>query len=106
MDTQAFTRSWRTEQAVDEFREAPQHLRAEDQIHMAVGFRDLLGHVGLLGHAAAQADELAGVAALHVDQRPQVAQHPLLRVLPDGAGVDDDHVGLLLVLGEAVAHLP
>ena len=28
-----------------------------------------------------------------------------LGVLPDGAGVDDNDVGLLLVLGEAVAHL-
>ena len=94
------------EQAVDKLRKAPQHLGAKDQVHMAVGFLDFLSHMGLLGHAAAQADELAGVAALHVDQRPQVTQHPLLGVLPDGAGVDDDDVGLLLVLGEAVAHLP
>ena len=61
--------------------------------------------MGLLGHAAAQADELAGVAALYMHQSAQVAQYPLLGVLPDGAGVDDNDVGLLLVLGEAVAHL-
>ena len=39
-----------------------------------------------------------------MDQGPQVAQHPLLGVLPDGAGVQDDDPGLLLVLGEAEAH--
>ncbi len=127
MDTQAFTLSWPHhgdalgdgagqvgglehpapggEQAVDELGEAPQHLGAKDQVHMAVGFLHLLGHVGLLGHAAAQADELAGVAPLHMHQGPHVAQHPLLGVLPDGAGVDDDDIGLLLVLGKAIAHL-
>ena len=40
-----------------------------------------------------------------MDQRPQIAQHPLLGVLPDGAGVQDDDPGLLLVSGEVIAHL-
>ena len=59
----------------------------------------------LLGHAAAHADDLVRVAALHVDQGSQVAQHPHLGVLPDGAGVDDNQVGLRLALGELVPHL-
>ena len=72
---------------------------------MAKGLPHLLGHMGLLGHTAAQADDLLRVAALHMDQRPQVAQHPLLGVLPDGAGVQNDDPGLLLIGGEVIAHL-
>ena len=93
------------EQGVNHLRELPQGVGAEDQIHVAVGLPDFLGGLGLLHHAPAQADELFRVAALHVDQGASVAQHPLLGVLPDGAGVDDDDPGLLLVLGEAEAHL-
>ena len=58
----------------------------------------------LLHHAAAQTDELLRVAALGVDQSTHVAQHPLLGVLPDGAGVDDDDAGLLRVIGKTKAH--
>ena len=36
---------------------------------------------------------------------PHIAQHPLLGVLPDGAGVDDDYVRRGLVLSKAVPHL-
>ena len=92
-------------QAVEQLREPPEGVGAEDQIHLPVGVLDLLRHVGLLGHAAAHADELAGLGPLGVHQRAQVAQHPLLGVLPDGAGVDDNQVGLRLALGELVPHL-
>ena len=61
--------------------------------------------MGLLHHAAAQADDLVGVAALGMGQGPYVAQHPLLGVLPHGAGVDDHHGGGALIVGKAVAHL-
>ncbi len=71
---------------------------------MAVGLPDFLRHMGLLGHAAAQTDQGVRVPALHVDQSSHVAEDPLLGVLPDGAGVDDDDPGLLLVVGEAEAH--
>ena len=33
-----------------------------------------------------------GLRRFAVDQGPHVAEYPLFRVLPDGAGVDDDHV--------------
>ena len=45
-----------------------------------------------------------GLARLVCISRP-VAQHPHLGVLPDGAGVDDNQVGLRLALGELVPHL-
>ena len=79
-------------------------MGAKDQVHVAIGLADLLGHMLLLHHAAAQTDELLRVAALGVDQSTHVAQHPLLGVLPDGAGVDDDNAGLLRVIGKTKAH--
>ena len=48
--------------------------------------------------------QLLRVPPLPVDQRPHVAENPLLGVLPDGAGVDDDDPGFLLAGGEAEAH--
>ena len=76
----------------------------EHQVHLPVALLDLLGTVGLLGHAAAHADKLVGLGPLGVDQRAHVAQHPHLGVLPDGAGVDEDKVGLGLAVCKVVAH--
>ena len=53
---------------MDKLGELPQHVGAEHQVHVAEGLFDLVGHVLLLGHAAAHADDLVRVAALHVDQ--------------------------------------
>ena len=89
----------------EELREPPEGVGPEDQVHVAEGLPELLHVVGLLHHAAAQAEDLAGVGLFLVDQGPHVAQHPLLGVLPDGAGIDDDDVGLGLLFGKAVAHL-
>ena len=70
---------------------------------MGIGFFDPLRHPLLLGHAAAQGDDLLRVLLLRVGQRPQVAEHPVLRVLPDGAGIENHHVRLLGVGGEGEA---
>ena len=91
---------------VEELREPPEGLGAEDQVHVAVGGPDLLGHHLLLGHAAAQADDEVGVLLLGVDQAAQQTVDPVLRVLPDGAGVDDDEPRLHGVAGEGAAHVP
>ena len=90
---------------MDHLRELPKGLGAEDQVHVAIGLADLLSHVLLLHHAAAQADELLRVAALGVDQGAHVAEHPLLGVLPDGAGVEDDEIRLLHILRQGEAAL-
>ena len=78
-------------------------MGAEHQVHMAVGFLHPLGHPLLLGHAAAQGDDLLRVFLLRVGQNAQVAEHPLLRVLPDGTGVQNHQIRLLGVLGEGEA---
>lgn len=70
---------------------------------MGIGLFDPLRHPGLLGHAAAQADHLLRILLLGVGQGAQVAEHPVLRVLPDGAGVQEHQIGLLRVLGEGEA---
>ena len=89
----------------EELGEAPKRVGAEDQVHMPEGLPQFFRDVGLLSHAAAQADDLVGVFPLGVGQRAHIAQHPLLGVLPDGAGVDDDDRRLTLVLGESIPHL-
>ena len=87
-----------------ELGEAPELVRAEDQVDHAEALFQLLGHVRLLHHAAADRDQQVGVPRLGVDERADVAQHAHLRVLAHGAGVDDYQIGLVLVVGEAVAH--
>ena len=79
-------------------------MGAEDQIHDGIGLLDLLSDVGLLHHAAADGDDLAGTGLFRVVQGAHVAEDPHFRVLPHGAGVHHDHVRLKLVLGKAVAH--
>ena len=90
----------------EQLREPPQGLGAEDQIHVAVGGPDPSGGSLLLGHAAAQADGEIRIALLGVDQLAHHAKDLLLRVLPDGAGVDDNDLRPAGVLGEAAAHVP
>ena len=90
---------------LEQLREAPQLVRAEDQVDHRIGHLDLLRHVLLLDHAAADRDDLPRPRLFRVGQRADVAQHAHLGVLAHGAGVHDDHVGLKLVLGKAVAHL-
>ena len=53
---------------------------------------DAVGDLGFAGHAAAQEDLLAGVAALGMGQLAQGAEDTLLGVLTDGAGVHHHNV--------------
>ena len=45
------------------------------------------------------------MAALGVGQGTQIAENTLFRVLPDGAGVHNDHIGALGIVYDAVAAL-
>ena len=91
---------------IQQLGELPQRLGAEHQIHMAVGLAHLLGHLRPLRHAAAQADHLRRVGLLRVGQGAQIAVHPLLRVVADGAGVQHHHVRLGRIVGERAPHSP
>ena len=77
----------------------------EDAVHVGEALFDALGDFGLAGHAAAQEDLLAGMAALGVGQGAQIAEDTLLGVLPDGAGVHHHHISALGFLGDGVAAL-
>ena len=89
----------------EKLRELPQCVGAEDQIHVGVGLLHPLGNPLLLGHAAAKTDDLLGVFLFRVGQGAQVAEDPVLGVLPDGAGVQNHQVRLRRVRceGEAAA---
>ena len=90
---------------VQQLGEPPLRLRAEHQVNVVVGVFHLVGHDLLLRHAAAEADDLIGLGGLRVAETAQMAVDPLFRVLADGAGVEQDDVGLILVARELVAHL-
>ena len=90
---------------MQQLRKPPLGLRAEHQVNVVVGVFHLVGHDLLLRHAAAEADDLIGLCGLRVAEAAQVAVNALFRVLADGAGVEQDDVGLILVARELVAHL-
>ena len=90
---------------VQQLGEPPLGLRAEHQVYVVVGVFHLVGHDLLLRHAAAEADDLIGLCGLRVAEAAQVAVNALFRVLADGAGVEQDDVGLILVARELIAHL-
>ena len=80
-------------------------MGGEYAVHIGIALlhpgRDLL----LSCHAAAKENLLGRVAALGVGQGPQVAEDPLLGMLPDGAGVHHDHIGPICLLADGIAAL-
>ena len=91
---------------LQQLREPPDLMGTEDQIHIGVGGLQLFPHMGLLHHAAAEGKALAGLGSLGVAQGAHVPQDPQLRVAPDGAGIQEDEVRLLLPVRKAPAHIP
>ena len=78
----------------------------EHAVHVAIALFDPVGHGGLPHHAAAEENFLPRMPRLGMHQRTHVAVDPRLRVLADGAGVDDDAVRALLSVGHPVAARP
>ena len=60
--------------------------------------------MGLLHHAAAQADEQFRPGFFQVGQLPHVAEHLYFRVFPDSAGIIKNEVGVGGGFGEAESH--
>ena len=90
---------------VQQLGEPPLGLRAKHKVDVMVGIFYLVGHDLLLRHAAAETDDLVRLGGLRVAEAAQVAVNALFRVLADGAGVEQDDVGLIFVARELVAHL-
>ena len=84
----------------------PEVVGIEDAVDVRIGFAHPLGDLRLTHHAAADEDLLPRVAALGVYQGADVAEHALLGVLADRAGVDDHEVRALGRVGQAVAAAP
>ena len=72
---------------------------------MAVALAHPVRDALLLRHAAAEDNDLLGLRRLGVRQLAQRSEHALLRVLADGAGVEQHHVGARGVARRLVAHL-
>ena len=72
---------------------------------MGVALFNAVRDLGFSRHAAAQEDFLLRVAALGVGQGAEIAENPLFRVLPDGAGVHNDHIRSLCLTAHGVAAL-
>ena len=64
----------------------------KNPIYMAVTLLDFFRHMRFAHHAAADKNSLAGMAALGMHQRAEIAQHPLLGMFAHRAGIDDNQV--------------
>ena len=89
----------------NQLRQGIDAVHAKHQIHIGVTLAQLFHNVLLVSHAAAQADDETGLFFLEPLQRAHVAEHPLLGVLAHGAGVEQDQVGVLGLIAQAVADI-
>ena len=78
-------------------------VHPKDEVDVGVAFAHLFHDLLLVGHAAAQPDQKARLFLLEALEGPDVAEDPLLGVLPHGAGVEEDQVGLFGGVAQAVA---
>jgi hypothetical protein len=78
--------------------------RAEHQVHVRSALLD--APLLQLSHAAHDPDDQLGSLALEVLQRPQLRVHLVLRLLSDGAGVEQDEVSVFWAIGQLVPLLP
>ena len=79
-------------------------MRAEYDVDERERRADALRHALLLHHAAADGNEHRGIAALDVFQRADVAVDAVLGVLPDCAGVEEDEIRFVFIVGKGKAH--
>ena len=59
--------------------------------------QDALGHAGLLHHAAANADDQAGLVLFELLEPGHVSQGAALGIVAHAAGIEDDQVRLCLL---------
>ena len=87
----------------DELGQGVDAIHAEDEVNVGVTLAQLLHDVLLVGHAAAESDDEAALFLLQALEGAHVAENALLGVLTDGAGVEEDEVGILGLVAQAVA---
>ena len=86
---------------IDEARQVAVGVRTDDQVDQLLLLEQLVPQA--LGHAAEDAHLELGVVALAAFEVLQTMTNPLLGVVPDGAGIEQDQIGLALILGGGVA---
>ena len=87
----------------NELRQGVDAVHAEHKVHIGIALAQLFHHVLLVGHASAQADDQARLFFLESLQGTYVAEHTLLGMLTHGAGVEEDQVGILGLIAQAIA---
>ena len=87
----------------DELGQGVDAVHAEHEVHIRIALTQFFDHMLLIGHAAAQTDHQAGLFLLQALQRAHIAEHALFGVLTDGAGVEEDEVGVLGLVAQTVA---
>ena len=70
-------------------------MGAENQSDKRKAVVDAVGDMLLLHHTAAQRDQNLRMLPLEIFQRADIAEHPVLRMLADGAGVEQNEVGVI-----------
>ncbi len=76
-------------------------LGADDEVEVGEGIEKVSAAV--LGHAAEDADEKARVAALVLEEMAGLAEGLLLGLVAHGTGVEEDDVGVGLIVDDGVA---
>ena len=81
-----------------------EHLSAENDINVRVTLFNAVGNLLLLTHTAANGDYHILASSLKALHSTDITVHPILRVLTHCAGVKEDEISLLGVIGQGVAH--
>ena len=83
------------ERAVKQLGKMVKRMGAENQSDKRKAVVDAVGDMLLLHHTAAQRDQNLRMLPLEIFQCADVAEHPVLRVLSDSAGVEQNEVGVI-----------
>ena len=93
------------EHPVQKLRQTGEGVGPHDKIDIGVAHFQLFADLLLLGHAARQRNNELRFILFQAFERPDVAEHPLFGVFPDGAGIVEDKIRPADLLGKAVAQL-
>ena len=92
--------------AAEQFGQLVEVGGAKGQVDELILLQDLLGHAGLLDHAAAHGNDQIGVALAHFLQPGHIAKSAALGIVADAAGVEDHKIRVLAVRCFVHAHVP
>lgn len=77
--------------------------RTNEQVHLGILLQEVFPV--FLGHAAGDTEDFGRIFPLDLLHLPDFAQDLLFRAFPDAAGIDQDHVCMVIVFGIMVAQV-